>query len=153
MNERQKGILTWNGKHMLLNVHIVSKKDEFQDSIEQMQWIWTLTLGKCKLIVLADLWQRKALYSLLILLQFETITAKTYISFQVPFSIERKSPNGYLVGRKANPPGHALLYFQTCVILTCLCIHGKDLIEREQSTRAHKFQFERTESVLKSSWS
>jgi len=34
-----EGNINMNGKLMLLNVHIVSKKDEFQDSIEQMQWI------------------------------------------------------------------------------------------------------------------
>ena len=109
-----EGNINMNGKLMLLNVHIVSKKDEFQDSIEQMQWIWTLTLGKCKLIVVADLWYRKALYSLLIFLQFETITAKTYFSFQVPFSIERESPNVYSVGRKANPPGPTLVFPNFC---------------------------------------
>jgi hypothetical protein len=41
MNERQKGILIRNGKLMLLrvNIHTVSKKDEFRDIIEQMQRI------------------------------------------------------------------------------------------------------------------
>jgi hypothetical protein len=62
----------------------------------------------------ADLWHRKVLYSLLKLLQSETITAKTYFTFQAPFSIVGKSPNGFLVRRKANPPE---------TTYSCVCKH------------------------------
>jgi len=59
-----------------------------------------MTLGKCKLIPVAGLWQRKAFFSLLVFLQSHAVPLRHIFPFKLHFLQYGNLPCGFLAVRQ-----------------------------------------------------